>query len=64
MKIFNFSYENIGKTGKNDFDCFLHILPSLRDISVPRSLNGTKKFPTMLEILATLKTLKCVCKVK
>ena len=22
MKIFNVSYENIGKTGKNDFDCF------------------------------------------
>ena len=23
MKVFNFSYENVEKTGKNDFDCYL-----------------------------------------
>ena len=63
MKIFNFSYENIGKTGKNNLTVS-HILPSFRDISVRRSVNGIKMFLTMLEILVTLKTLKCVCKVQ
>ena len=68
MKIFNFPYENVGKTGKNDFNCFL-ISYLISKISVcSKTCNWHQKVPhytgNVGKILVTLKTLKYVCKVK
>ena len=63
MNIFNFSYEDIEKAGKKNFDCFF-ISYQVSGISVSKKCKWHKKFLTMFEILMTLKTLKCVCKVR